>query len=402
MTKILVAEDDPVSQKILERYLHKWNYDVTVTADGESAWTALSSGAFHLAILDWNMPGLSGIQLCERIRADESLALLYLILLTGRTERADIKLGFEAGADDYVVKPYDPVELYSRLKVACRLVESGLLLRQQNLELNRYAKEMEGLAEERSRMLIHAERLATLGTLTAGVAHEVNNPNTFISGNAQTLQRCWPRIKRCLEQELVAHPEDKKLAMMLEEVPKMLDGIRTGVSRITTIVNGLKRYAGVGKNTLEPCDINRCIENALLLCTTHLKRKVQVIKALMADPPSLMGDSQQLEQVFVNLFTNAADAFDELPKDTAHYLRIQTLVEGSRILVNIEDNGPGIPEQVLESIWKPFFTTKKAGKGTGLGLAISQGIINDHSGTITVANLPEAGVRFTIALPSSP
>ncbi len=399
MTKILVAEDDAVSQKILERYLLKWNYEVTVTADGESAWSALSSGEFHLAILDWNMPGLSGIQLCERIRADQSLALLYLILLTGRTERTDIKLGFEAGADDYVVKPYDPVELYSRLKVACRLVESGLLLRQQNLELNLYAKEMERLAEERSRMLIHADRLATLGTLTAGVAHEVNNPNTFISGNAQTLQRCWPRIQHILEQELSAHPEDHKLAMILEEIPKMLEGIRTGVSRITAIVNGLKRYAGVGKNTLEVFDINRCVDNALLLCTAQHKRTVQVIKAWMTDPPPLLGDSQQLEQVFVNLFTNAADALDELPKDTAHYLRIQTLVEGSRLLVTIEDNGPGIPEHALESIWKPFFTTKKAGKGTGLGLAISQGIIHDHSGTITATNLPDAGARFTIALP---
>ncbi len=399
MTKILVAEDDAVSRKILERYLNKWHYEVTVTVDGESAWQALTSGEFYLAILDWNMPGLSGIQICERIRADDRYALIYLILLTGRTERADIKLGFEAGADDYVVKPYDPVELYSRLKVACRLVESGLLLRQRNLELDRYAKEMESLAEERSRMLIHSDRLATLGTLTAGVAHEVNNPNTFISGNAQTLQRCWPRLKQCLEHELIAHPDDAKLAMMIEEIPSMLEGIRIGVSRITAIVNGLKRYAGVGKNTIEALDLNRCIENALLLCSAHLKRRVQVVKTLERSLPSLMGDSQQLEQVFVNLFTNAADALDEKPKDSAHTLWIQTRIEDARIVVTVEDNGPGIPEHLLDTIWKPFVTTKKAGKGTGLGLAISQGIIHDHSGTITVANLPGAGACFTIALP---
>lgn len=399
--KVLVAEDDGVSRKVLERYLTKWGFSVTCTADGDAAWAELSSGVYHIAVLDWNMPGLSGIQLCEKIRDDEALSLLYIILLTGRTEKKDMVMGLEAGADDYVVKPFDPLELSSRLKVGCRLVESGLLLQKKNVELNHYAKEMESLAEERSKMLIHADRLASLGTLTAGVAHEINNPNTFISGNAQTLQRCWPIIEKILNDAHEQDPGNRKLGMVIDEVPKMLDGIRNGVVRITAIVKGLKSFARVGKNTTETFAINKCLEDALLLCGNRLKYHVDVHKELSDDLPKCQGDPQKLEQVFVNLFTNAADAVEEKLGKGKGILKVMTQENEMGVLITVEDNGPGIPQAKLEDIWKPFFTTKKVGKGTGLGLAISQGIIADHGGTIQVTNLPDAGAQFKISLPAA-
>jgi len=398
--KVLVAEDDGVSRKVLERYLTKWDFDVTCTADGDAAWTELSKGGYHIAVLDWNMPGLSGIQLCEKIREAEGLSLLYIILLTGRTEKKDMVMGLEAGADDYVVKPFDPLELSSRLKVGCRLVESGLLLKKKNMELNTYAKEMESLAEERSKMLIHADRLASLGTLTAGVAHEINNPNTFISGNAQTLQRCWNVIEKVLQEEITRDPNNRKLNMVVDEVPKMLDGIRNGVGRITAIVKGLKSFARVGKNSTESFQINKCLEDALLLCATRLKYQVEIQRLMVDNLPNVQGDPQKLEQVFVNLFTNAADAVEEKLGKGKGILKVMTQTNGDEVTVTIEDNGPGIPESKLVDIWKPFFTTKKAGKGTGLGLAISQGIIHDHGGSIVVINLAGAGAQFKISLPA--
>lgn len=397
---VLVAEDDGVSRKVLERYLTKWGYQVHCTRDGDQAWDALHNGErYHIAILDWNMPGLSGIDLCRKIRAQSDMKLLYIILLTGRTEKKDMVMGLEAGADDYVVKPFDPLELSSRLKVGCRLVESGMLLDEKNKKLNSYAKEMETLADERSKMLVHADRLASLGTLTAGVAHEINNPNTFISGNAQTLARCWDIVDKVLTGETPVDPENKKIKMVREDVPKMIEGIRNGVNRITAIVKGLKTFARVGKNAVGEVDINHCLEQGLLLTANRLKYTVQVHKRFQEDLPSVKGDPQKLEQVFVNLFVNSSDAVEEKHGSKQGELHVETKVVDGRVHVCVHDNGPGIAEEKLKDIWKPFFTTKVVGKGTGLGLAISQGIVHDHGGDIKVTKGPLGGAMFVIDFP---
>lgn len=399
--KLIVAEDDRVSRKVLGRHLTRWGYEPFMAEDGAFAWDELSRDRdYHLAILDWNMPRINGIELCRRIRETPELSHLYIILLTGRTEKKDLVTGFEAGADDYVVKPFDPVELSVRLKVGRRLVESALLLKEKNRELNRYAHEMEDLAEERSRMLIHADRLASLGTLTAGIAHEVNNPNTFISGNAQTLERIWPIIQTALTNERARSPEkSKKLDLVLEEFPRMVGGIRKGVTRVTSIVKGLKSFARVSKNSSTLFDLNECLEQGLLICDNKIKHLMRIERDFAQDLPQIMGDPQKLEQVFVNLFVNAADAVEELCRNDLGRLRIQTKVSMGMVTVVIEDDGPGIPTEKINHVWKPFYTTKDTGKGTGLGLAISQGIVHDHGGEIRVDNPPEGGARFTITLP---
>jgi len=401
--KVLIAEDDRVSRRVLEKYLNKWGYDVACAEDGYQAWRTLESDErFHIAVVDWNMPGLSGIELCKKIRASTALNHLYLLLLSGRGDTKDLAAGLESGADDYVVKPFDPLELSSRLKVGVRLVKSGLLLKQKNQELNKYAKEMESIADERSKMLIHADRFASLGTLTAGVAHELNNPNTFIAGNVGTLERIWPTIEQALKEARDRNPDnERKLRMALEDYPKTVEGIRNGVSRINSIVQGLKTFARVGKNTIEELDLNDCVEQALLLCANRLKYHVTVEKRLHAQLPTIDGDLQKLEQVFVNLFVNAADAMEEMAGDGMGLLMIATHYKDDRVVLEIKDTGPGIPSDRINDIWKPFFTTKAEGKGTGLGLAISQGIINDHGGTMVARNRPEGGVAFTITFPIS-
>ncbi len=398
--EVLVAEDDRVSRRVLEKYLVKWGYDVVCAEDGHSAWDALNDQAYQMVVLDWMMPGLSGIDICRKIRQSPKINHLYILLLSGRTEKRDMIAGLEAGADDYVIKPFDPLELNSRLKVGRRLVDSGLLLKQKNRELEEYALKMEALAEERASMLVHADRLASLGILTAGVAHEINNPSTFISGNVQTLERCWPTIEKALTKEIQAKSEgQKKIRIILDEFPNMLNGIRSGVKRIAKIVNGLKTFSRTDKNVMEPLDVNDCIEQALLLCSNRLKCSTKLIKKMDSNLPEIFGDIQKLEQVLVNLFVNAADAMDECVTIDQGILTITSKVESSWVVIEVQDNGPGIPEDKLTSIWQPFFTTKDVGKGTGLGLAISQGIIHDHEGEITVGNRAEGGVRFIIKLP---
>ncbi len=397
--KILVAEDDRVSRKVLHRHLSKWDHEPICAEDGARAWELLrSSDDFHLAILDWNMPGLNGVELCRKIRQTPRLCHLYLILLTGRAEKKDLVDGLAAGADDYIVKPFDPLELSSRLEVGRRIVEQNLLLQEQNKALERYAHDMESLAEQRSRMLIHADRLASLGTLTAGIAHEINNPTTFISGNAQTLERIWPIIETAL---MTVRADDsvkaKKIDLVLGEYPRMIAGIRNGVSRVTAIVKGLKSFARLDRGAMKRLDINACLEEGMLICGNRMKR-LQIIRELAAALPPIDGDPQQLEQVFINLFVNSADALEESGVKNGQ-LVLHSRHEDGWVVVEVRDNGPGIPSERCDDIWKPFFTTKETGKGTGLGLAISQGIIAEHGGRIGVARGPEGGACFTVHLP---
>ena len=399
--KILVAEDDRVSRRILDKYLNSWGYEVTMTEDGDQAWDLLQNQDFQIAILDWMMPGMNGIELCRNFRSKMTFKNLYILLLTGRNQKEDMIAGLEAGADDYVVKPFDPLELSSRLKVGRRLVLASMLLKKKNEELGRFAMEMETLARERADMLIHADRLASLVILTAGVAHEINNPSTFISGNVQTLEHCWPVIERALEREIEADVgQEKKIRMIIDEFPKMMSGVRNGVKRITNIVNGLKSFARVGKSATDEFHIEEVVAQALLLCSNRFKYGIEVTKTFEDNIPMISGDAQKLEQVFVNLLVNAADAIESSHKSKGEgSLDIRARSENHCVEVMIADNGPGIPEDKLLDIWKPFFTTKAIGKGTGLGLSISQGIVHDHGGEIQVSNRAEGGAVFRIRIP---
>lgn len=397
---ILVAEDDRVSCGILERYVLKWGFACHTAIDGDQAWSIIQKNPdIALAIIDWHMPGLNGIELCKKIRSEMSDNPMHLILLTGRKEKKDVLTAFAAGVDDFITKPFDPLELHSRIKVGQRLVESNRQLLRQNRKLAEFAKEMEILAEERARMLVHSDRLATLGVLAAGIAHEINNPTTFISGNAQTLERCQPTIEQGLRALLAQEPDkERRINLILEDYPKMTQGIRSGVKRIALIVNHLKSFSRKSDSrNLTPIDLHRSIENALMLCNNRLKHRFEVIREFDPTITKVNGDAQRLEQVFVNLIVNATDAMADTPKKQ---LRITTTLEDERIRICFIDTGTGVPDDKIEQIFQPFYTTKDPGKGTGLGLAVSDGIVTEHNGVLNVRNSSEGGACFSIVLPN--
>ncbi|CAM2067137.1 Response regulator [Sulfidibacter corallicola] len=403
--KVLVAEDDRVSLKVLERFLEKWGHQPLTCENGLDAWNLVSEQKdIEMGLVDWMMPGLDGLELVRRIRSSERSTPFHVILITAKSEKKDMLTAFEAGADDFLVKPVDPMELNSRIKVGSRLVESQKQLYLKNVALTKAVTEMEDLAEQRARMLLHADRLASLGVLTAGIAHEINNPTTFISGNAQTLERCWPLVERTLKSKAESTPERdrRKIDLVLTEIPKMLSGIRNGVERISAIINGLKTYSRKDREHFEPVDLNQCVHRALILCGNRLNHlEAEVVLELDTDLPNTRGNAQKLEQVLVNLIVNAADAMEELTGRVRPRLVFRTSFDPMHTELTVTDNGVGIPPEKLPDIWNPFFTSKDVGKGTGLGLSISQGIIEDHKGTITAENAAKGGTRFTIRLPKA-
>jgi len=397
--RVLVADDEITTRRLLERSLEAWGYEVVSVADGSAAWEALQAeNAPRLAVLDWMMPGLDGVELCARLRDRQDGALVYTILLTSRDQAKDMIEGLESGAHDFISKPFDAAELKSRMAVGVRIVDYENALAAKNAQLQVYASQMEGLAEERARQLVHADRMATLGVMSAGIAHEINNPTSFISGNVQTQRMFYPEIERALQERLerAEGEERQRLEFIVEELPRTLDAMTKGVGRITRIVKGLKAYARQDTGDREPCNINDCIDQALELCHNALKQCVEVTKNLAADLPLIVVSTQEMEQVFVNLFINAADA---LAGRGSGRLWVHTEKVGNSVVVIVEDNGPGIPEALAHEIWKPFFTTKEAGKGTGLGLAISHRIVEDHGGTIKLGRRDGGGTRFEIMLP---
>lgn len=415
---------------VLHANLQQWGYDVATVTDGDAAWEFIKASCPDIVILDWEMPGKKGIELCKMIRQDESLPYLYVILVTSYAQDAEIVEGLASGADDYIVKPCSKSVLRSRIEVGVRSLKYERTLADNNVQLQRYASEMEGLAQERSKQLIHAERIATAGILSAGIAHEINNPMTFISGNIQMLERLWDDMKPLLESVCDSSPESSskipacagsdsargeterlsaspvlseitnsytdKMSFILEQFPEIISDMRSGVSRISKIVKGLKAFCRKDHGAPTPCNMNDCIEQALVLCNNALKYHVKVVKELDDQLSEIIADAQQIEQVLVNLFINAADA---MAGKEAGFLHIGTRNVADGIEVTVDDTGPGIPLESVDDIWQPFYTTKPVDKGTGLGLSISMGIIEKHAGKIAVDNKTTGGAVFTITLP---
>ncbi len=396
--KILIAEDDSASRMALKAILQKWGHEIVVAEDGNQAWEILQTDNPKLAILDWMMPGIEGVELCRRVRERTDGDYVYIILLTGKVENEDIVTGLDAGADDYITKPFDREVLRSRVAVGARIVQYETVLAEKNVQLQRYGSKMEKLAQERSKQLIHAERMATVGLLSAGIAHEINNPTAFIAGNIQTLEKFWGDVEPALRQQIQQDGENtQKLEFILDEMPKAVEGIRSGVMRISRIVKGLKSFCRKNEDSVAACDINACVEQALELCHNSLKYGVKVEQDLAENLPQIMADSQQIEQVLINLFVNAADAMTEYGQGT---LTIKTQSTDNSVAVKVSDTGQGIPDDKLDDIWQPFFTTKPPDKGTGLGLFTVRGIIENHEGQIKVENKRVGGAEFTITLPA--
>lgn len=267
---------------------------------------------------------------------------------------------------------------------------------------------LETLKKTQSQLLL-SEKLASVGQLTAGVAHEINNPINFVTGNINPLKRNFESLKKLLQKigglktdgdaktelaEIDSLKKEMDFDYTIEESEKLLSGIEEGSRRTAAIVKGLRQFSRIDEDTKKLANINEGIESTLLLLQNKLKfQNIEVIPSF-GDIPQIHCFPGQLNQVFMNLLTNAIDAIGSNGK-----IFITTALEGDRLKISVRDTGQGMPEEVKKKIFDPFFTTKEVGKGTGLGLSISYGIIEKHNGTIEVRSEPGKGTEFIILLP---
>jgi PAS domain S-box-containing protein len=276
-----------------------------------------------------------------------------------------------------------------------------------NIQAEELEKAYSELKMTQAQMIQH-EKLASIGQLAAGVAHEINNPVGFINSNLGTLGKYVERIlafmdiqtkaigsleDRDLEEELAEQRKKLKLDYILKDIREVVVESQEGVERVRKIVDNLKMFSRKDEEAKKESDINAGLESTINVVWNELKYKATLHKRL-GNIPQFKCHPGQLNQVFMNLLVNASHAID-----TKGEITVQTSAENGNILVSISDTGCGIPESIIPRIFEPFFTTKEAGKGTGLGLSISYDIVKKHHGEMTVESTVGEGTTFRITLP---
>jgi signal transduction histidine kinase len=427
--EILIAEDDIVSRDLLKRLFVKMGHKVQVTEDGKKAWKWLCQNQCSLVVTDWLMPELDGLELCRKIRSESFGYYVYVIVLTAKDQKKDLVEVFRAGADDYIPKPFDPEELKSRVMTALRVVqlerghkqlndnlaESALKIEEKNKKLESALRRL----EETQGQMVQSEKMASIGQLAAGVAHEINNPTGYVSSNLKSLSDYQTEISQLIGkyqalveklsngnssnrlddedrkaiEHIKAFEDDIDISFLLEDIDELIDDCREGTNRIKKIVLDLKDFAHPGADRLQPMDINRGLESTINVVYNEIKYKATLHKKF-GEIPEVKAYPQQLNQVFMNILVNAAQSIEK--KGDIH---VETRKSDGFVEIIIRDTGCGIPPENISRIFEPFFTTKDVGKGTGLGMNIAYNIVKKHDGTIDVDSELGQGTCFTIRIP---
>ncbi|MDP4828187.1 MAG: ATP-binding protein, partial [Flavobacteriales bacterium] len=266
--------------------------------------------------------------------------------------------------------------------------------------------------------LVDAEKMASLGQMTAGIAHELNNPINFVSGNITPLKRDIDDLFQVIDNLEGIMPEDaeihekvrniQQLSKDLElpfirtEISQLLKGIEDGANRTSAIVRGLRVFSRLDEDILKKADVNECLISTIIILKSNMRGEASIIEDFDANMKEINCFPGKLNQVFMNIINNAVQATAGLGRTREERkIWISTRYETNQVTVRIKDNGIGIPDSVRQRIFDPFFTTKEVGEGTGLGLSIVLGIVNDHNGKIEVDSQEGVGTEFIITLPSS-
>ena len=493
---VLVVEDDRVSSQVLEAALTKAGYPVVLAENGRQAMDILAKRHFPLVISDWNMPEMDGVDLCRAIRAMPRPGYVFILLLTSREATEDIIVGLEAGADEYLKKPFQRAELLARLHTGLRLLDMEASLRRAKdytesilssmvdavfvlnteqiiLQVNTAACNLLGYAEKeligekmgsyiaeaqevidaqceevkrsgqvqgrelmmRTRMgatipvsfnssvlfispnkgmqpagvicvardmtervkaerrlqnalqelettqdmLIQSEKLASIGHLAAGVAHEVLNPTNIVSIRLQLLEKT----------EALSPKAGEAIAICKNQIQRIVD-----------ITKDLGRFTRASTKNVERTDVNALVKATMNLYTPQLRLEdIQWKSALSDGLPAVWIDPKLLEEVLLNLLSNAVAAMKGGSAKTISMTTAAT-PDGKSVQVRVSDVGTGIPPDRLTKIFDPYFTTKPPEEGSGLGLFLSYGIIKDQGGRLWAENNPDGpGATFFMEFP---
>jgi two-component system NtrC family sensor kinase len=395
-----LVDDEPINRLVLRNHLSQKNYHLVEAPGGEEALAAVENdGPFDLILLDIMMPKISGYEVCKKLRETWPVNDLPVIFLTAKNQQVDVMQSFAVGANDYLSKPVAKHELLARVETHLKL-----------LDINR---SLEHQVAKQTAELVLSEKMASLGTLTAGVAHEINNPINFVHVSAQNLEVDLEKCQKFIfsladdetDQEIL-----NRFRQKFKPLHTHLATIKEGTQRIKVIVQDLRAFS-----QLDAADKKAVKVTDLLTSTLHLIQPsyIETIEfaSEFTDHPTLECYPAQLNQVFMNLVINACDAIREEHQSNPHQknakikgkvtvgCRLNDEADGQTVEISIADNGSGMNEETKNKLFEPFYTTKGAGEGTGLGLSISFGIVQKHKGELSVESQLGVGTVFRVTLP---
>lgn len=428
---ILVVDDNPTNIEVLFDVLDAFGYRVAIAKSGEVALKRLQSSIPDLILLDVMMPGIDGFETCRQIKASEDLRDIPVIFMTALSDTVDKVKGLKLGAVDYITKPIQHEEVLARINVHLQLRHLNQTLETQVAERTAELTASVTQLKAAQIQLVQGEKMASLGQLVAGVAHEINNPINFIYGNLRPAEDYIEDLLKfidCYQTHIPELPtpvrdcmEQIDLEFLRKDLPQLIRSMKVGADRIRKIVLSLRNFSRLDESELKTVDVHEGLDSTLLILQYRLKRHdsgslpITVVKDYGA-LPQIECYPSQLNQVFMNLLANAIDALEEQiqldqqakQSQSTHYstehpptIHIQTLQQtAGRVTIRISDNGSGIPEELQPKLFDAFFTTKAPGKGTGLGLSISyQLLVEKHHGMLSCQSKPGQGSQFEIELP---
>jgi len=367
--RLLLVDDEEHFRQVLAKRLSRRGMAPEQAGSGEECLNLLEKRPMDVVILDVKMPGMDGLEVLRRIK--ERYERTEVILLTGYANTQDGVDGIKSGAFDYLSKPVELDHLAGKIKQAHEKIL--------------WEEERKKEADFRARMeqrMAAAERLASLGTLASVVAHEINNPLAIINDSVG-----WMQL-------LLSKPDMAEMRIK-GQLEKGLGKIAKSVERAKKVTHQLLGFARKDDSVVSEVNLRQLVEEAVQLVEKEASYKeIEFVQEVDASLDSIRSDAFQLRQVLINLLTNAIHATG--PKGR---IKIRLQKDGEQAILTIQDTGQGIPQEDLERIFEPFFSTKPTGEGTGLGLFVTRGIVEKLGGTIEAESRLGEGTDFRITLP---
>ncbi|BAT55318.1 response regulator receiver sensor signal transduction histidine kinase [Nostoc sp. NIES-3756] len=364
-------------------------------------------------LLDMVMPDMDGIMLLRWFRSHPATRDIPIVMLSGK-EEAKLKAdAFAEGANDYLIKLPDPIELIARIRYHSKAYNNIKALTNATINAQLQTQKLEHTVRQLQAtqvQLVQTEKMSGLGRMVAGLAHELNNPINFINGNFKHInsyiealvelinlyQQEYPELTDTLQTKIA----DINLEFILDDIPKVLSSMKLGTERISEIVSSLRNFSRLDQAGKKTVNIHDGIESTLLLLKHRIRQDVQIIREY-GELPLIECYPAELNQVFMNILNNAIDAvLEEQDKFKEKQILIKTEIINLQIVkITVIDSGVGIKAEIQNKIFDPFFTTKPVNRGTGLGLSISYQIIQEHQGDIKVKSKLGQGTELTIEIP---
>jgi two-component system NtrC family sensor kinase len=413
---VLIVDDVEANLVVLRALLEGVSCTVTSASSGTQALRALLRSEFAVILLDVQMPEMDGYEVARHARMHPATREVPIIFLTAAHDSEDnVARGYGSGAVDFLFKPLDGPVLLSKVRVFLELYSSRKKLAQANQALEAKNSELSALADAEATIardlrraneqlqaayrelqatqsqLVQSAKMASLGELVAGVAHEINNPLAFVLSHIDT-------TRKSLEQFRVeaALPVSGRAEELWRKAHSRLSETELGLGRIRDLVLKLRTFSRLDEGERKRVSIGECVESVVTILGHRLKDRITIQVEL--EPPDMVDCFPGLlNQVLLNLVANSIDAIEGDGSIT-----IKAGADGDDFAITIADTGSGIAPELRDRVLEPFFTTKPVGQGTGLGLSIAYSIMKKHAGSLELAEAPGGGTLATLRLPLSP